>query len=435
MTVGTGINQGSEEEGYKSMANKLYSSINRIFPNFVVFFATEKSKETIKYIEELFKMENDIFVEDEDYEIKYIEEIDDFNHCFEIIEQGVWFYDILSEDNVEIVMDYTSGTKTMSAAIACCGMMTKTMSAAIACCGMMYNKTLVSIGGDRSAGLVAQGTESINYQNLYKIYDKFAIMRVRSNFNANRFFTNIDVLNNIVDSSIAKDDLLNLCKSYYAWENMDFNEAYDLLTKVNMDRLVFYEIKEELKKNLKALGAICKSKSENLKNCYILASLINNSIRRAEEYKYDDAIARLYRAFELIAQIRLHKYNLFSSDIDVEILKNKGVSEEFIQDLERKREEDGKIKIGLIKDYNLLYQLDDDLGKYFIENENRIRNMTKKRNESILAHGLESQDKESFDEFLDLILTLAKKLDKDMNKFLDETKFAKFDLKVDINKD
>ena len=86
MTVGTGINQGSEEEGYKSMANKLYSSINRIFPNFVVFFATEKSKETIKYIEELFKMENDIFVEDEDYEIKYIEEIDDFNHCFEIIE-------------------------------------------------------------------------------------------------------------------------------------------------------------------------------------------------------------------------------------------------------------------------------------------------------------------------------------------------------------
>ena len=88
MTVGTGINQDSEEEGYKSMANKLYSSINRIFPNFVVFFATEKSKETIKYIEELFKMENDIFVEDEDYEIKYIEEIDDFNHCFEIIEQG-----------------------------------------------------------------------------------------------------------------------------------------------------------------------------------------------------------------------------------------------------------------------------------------------------------------------------------------------------------
>ena len=62
MTVGTGINQGSEEEGYKSMANKLYSSINRVFPNFVVFFATEKSKQTIKYIEELFKMENDVFV-------------------------------------------------------------------------------------------------------------------------------------------------------------------------------------------------------------------------------------------------------------------------------------------------------------------------------------------------------------------------------------
>lgn len=420
MTVGTGINQGSDEEGYKSMAKKLYSSINRIFPTFVVFFATEKSKQTIKYIEELFKMDNDEFLVDEDYEIKIIEEIDDFNHCFEIIEQGVWFYDILSEDKVEIIMDYSSGTKTMSAAIACCG--------------MMYNKTLVSVGGDRSTGQVSQGTESINYHNLYKIYDKFSIMRVRYNFNANRFFTNIDVLNNIVDVSIPKDDLLYLCKSYYAWENMDFEGAYNYLTQINMDRLVFYEIRDDLKNNLKALGAICKSRSENLKNCYILASLINNSIRRADEYKYDDAIARLYRAFELIGQIRLHQQNILTSDVDIGILKDKGVSEEFIEDLERKREDDGKIKIGLIKDYNLLYELDDDLGKYFMENENRIRNMTKKRNESILAHGLESQDKESFDEFLDLILTLARKLDKDMNKFLNQTKFAKFDLKVDINK-
>ena len=56
-----------------------------------------------------------------------------------------------------------------------------------------------------------------------------------------------------------------------------------------------------------------------------------------------------------------------------------------------------------------------------------------KRNNSILAHGLESQTKEDFEKFLDMVLTLSRKLDKDMNKFIKETKFTKFDIKLKIN--
>ena len=109
-----------------------------------------------------------------------------------------------------------------------------------------------------------------------------------------------------------------------------------------------------------------------------------------------------------------------------------GISPEFIDELEKERE-DGKIRIGLIKDFLLLNELNDDLGKYYIENESKIKNLTQKRNYSILAHGLDSQSKEDFDQFLEVILELAKKLDKDMNKFLKETKFAKFDLKLKLN--
>ena len=79
-------------------------------------------------------------------------------------------------------------------------------------------------------------------------------------------------------------------------------------------------------------------------------------------------------------------------------------------------------------------ELDDDLGKEFIENRNRINNLTIKRNNSILAHGLESLDKDDFDQFEELVESLALKLDKDMKKFLNETRFAKFDLKVKINR-
>ena len=418
MTVGTGVNPNSDEESYQRLAKGLYNSINKISPDYIVFFASEISKTTIDYVKELFEADDDVFIEGEDYEIAILNDIDSFNDCFETFERMVWKFNILSEDKHEIIMDYTSGTKTMSAAMACCG--------------MFYSMDLISVTGDRKNGTVSLGTETIKYQNLYKVYDKFSLMRVRNYFNANRFYTASEILEKIVDESIHTEDLMNLSNAYYAWDNMDFDVAYDFLTKVDLNLLELKEIKDDVKINLKALGTIVRSQHENLKNCYILASLINNSIRRAEEYKYDDAIARLYRAFELIAQIRLASYGLTSSDIDTNILLEKNVSPEFIDALEKTRDE-GKIKIGLIKDYELLAELDDDLGKYFAENRHSINNITIKRNNSILAHGLESLDKEDFDQFEELVENLARKLDKDMGKFLKETRFAKFDLKVKMN--
>ena len=418
MTVGTGFNANSEE-GFKLLSKKLYSTITKIYPNHVVFFASNKSKNTIKYIEELFKLDDDEFIQDEDYHIVPMEAIDDFNSCFESFEYELWKYDYIDQtNNYQIIMDYTSGTKTMSAAMACCG--------------MFYLKDLISVGGDRSTGEVSSGTEIINYQNLYIIYDKFALMRIRHNFNSNRFMPCIDILNYIIDINIHKESLLNLCNAYYSWEMMNFEDAYNYLKEVDTKQIEFIEIKDQVKKNLNALGNIVHSKSANLKNCYILASLINNSMRRAEGYKYDDAIARLYRSFELIAQIKLTKYNIKSSDVDISVLLENNVSEEFIEELKKSRE-DGKIRIGLAKDFLLLNELGDDLGKYYVENESKIKNLTIKRNNSILAHGLESQTKEDFDKFLELIISIARKLDKDMNKFLEQTKFAKFDLKLKSN--
>lgn len=419
VTVGTGVNPNSEEVAAKNLAKGIYSSIQKIYPDYIVFFCSDLSTRTIDYITELFEADDDEFIEGQDYEIVVLDQIDNFNSCFEAFELKIWELDLLAEEKHEIIMDYTSGTKTMSAAMACCG--------------MFYSKDLITISGDRRNGVVSSGTESIQYQNLYKVYDKFALMRVRNYFNANRFYTASEILENVVDESINTENMMNLVKGYFLWDNMEFEEAYEHLTKLDLNGFELSEIKDDLKFNLKALGAIVRSPHENLKNCYILASLINNSIRRAEEYKYDDAIARLYRAFELIAQIRLSSYRLNSSDIDTDILLENNVSQEFIDGLEKTRDE-GKIRIGLIKDFELLDALDDDLGKYFAENRNRINNLTKKRNNSILAHGLESLDKEDFEEFEEVVESLARKLDKDMGKFLNQTRFAKFDLKLNMNK-
>lgn len=419
VTVGTGVNPNSEEVAAKNLAKGIYSSIQKIYPDYIVFFCSDLSTRAIDYITELFEADDDEFIEGQDYEIVVLDQIDNFNSCFEAFELKIWELGLLAEEKHEIIMDYTSGTKTMSAAMACCG--------------MFYSKDLITISGDRRNGVVSTGTESIQYQNLYKVYDKFALMRVRNYFNANRFYTASEILENVVDESINTENMMNLVKGYFLWDNMEFEEAYEHLTKLDLNGFELSEIKDDLKFNLKALGAIVRSPHENLKNCYILASLINNSIRRAEEYKYDDAIARLYRAFELIAQIRLNSYSINSSDVDVDVLSNKNVSPDFIEALEKTRDE-GKIRIGLVKDFELLDALDDDLGKYFAENRNRINNLTKKRNNSILAHGLESLDKEDFEEFEEVVVSLARKLDKDMGKFLNQTRFAKFDLKLSMNK-
>ena len=84
------------------------------------------------------------------------------------------------------------------------------------------------------------------------------------------------------------------------------------------------------------------------------------------------------------------------------------------------------IKLGLIKDYILLEQLNDDLGKFYLENENKIRNIIKFRNNSILAHGFEFCSKEDFEEFKEIVLKAADLLNKNMERFIEETKFPMF---------
>ena len=63
-----------------------------------------------------------------------------------------------------------------------------------------------------------------------------------------------------------------------------------------------------------------------------------------------------------------------------------------------------------------------------MENENLINDLTSKRNDSILAHGLKSLSSEDFDKFEKVVVDLAKKLDRDMDKFLKETEFVKFEV-------
>lgn len=397
MTVGTGIGGG------EALSHGIFYSIESHNSDKIFFFGSGASKNTIKHI-------HDEIIEDyEGYEFIEIDHIDDFKEYFNAIKSK-----IMEFVDEKVVIDYTSGTKTM------------TMAAAFA--SMIYHKNLVFVSGKREGGIVKSGTEKIISQNLYPVYDDLMLEKVKELFNSNRFEAGKVLLSGIVESD-DKEIYTQLFDIYYNFDNINYQKAFDLFTIEFLKEVItrFPDLKAQLSQNRMALQTIVK-KDHKLRCYCILASLLNNAKRRHNEGKYDDAIARLYRSFELIAQIRLkEKYNIKTSKVDLESLKKRGLTEEYLDTLDScKSDLNEDVKIGLIKDYDLLYHLDDELGIFYSENYNDITECSSFRNKSILAHGLNYQTEEEYLKFEKLVLEAANILTKDLDKYLNQTLFPEF---------
>ena len=394
MTVGTGI---GGQVATEDLAHAILFSIDNSNPDIVIFFGSEKSKKTVESVKEQYLNE---FEEEFDYfEFIHLEQIDDFKIYFEAFKRK-----IQELDGYKIMIDYTSCTKTM------------TMSAAFA--SMLYRKNLYFVGGEREDGVVIRGTEKIISQNLYPIYDDLMISKIKELFNTNRFDAGKSLLEDITKAK--KDTYANLFDAYYYFDNVDYNKANKyFITKEFIAE--WPELKKQFSLNAKALYHLNKEDSA-MRPFYILGSLINNARRRAEETKYDDAIARLYRSLELIAQIKLNEYGIDTSDVELDILNKHGVEQEFKPDFS------GKIKLSLVQDYELLNNLGDDLGEFYIKNKDEFLATISSRNNSILAHGLNSQTEKQYVKFRDLILKFASVLNPEMDVYIHETEFPEFEI-------
>ncbi|NMG18018.1 TIGR02710 family CRISPR-associated CARF protein [Brasilonema bromeliae] len=119
----------------------------------------------------------------------------------------------------------------------------------------------------------------------------------------------------------------------------------------------------------------------------IVQDLLRNAERRAAQERSDDAVGRLYRALELLAQIRLLKsYGIRTGDVNPQQLP------EYLQDeYEKKRSPvKGLIQLSLRSSYELLNQLPNDpIGQFYQESANKIINALEVRNNSLFAHGFQ----------------------------------------------
>jgi len=390
ISVGTGI--GKANQAVESLANGLAFSIRHHNPDKTFFITSEESQEiTLPMILQKTNLQN--------YEIIRIKTIDNLRQIYKTLRPE--FQRIRKQYN-HVTVDYTSGTKTMSVALAILGTLCEA-------------NTLSYIGGERKGGIVPKKTEEIHIIQPHFILTEQKIKTAIQFFNQNQFNAAITILNQIekttTDQQIQKriEPLLNLAKAYELWDKFEHKKAFQIIQKIK---------KEELSQNKRFLGQLLNTKEPEP---YYIADLINNAKRRGtEEEKYDDAVARLYRTIELIAHHQLKtKYN-----IDPSATKPTDIPEELLKKWNTKTSTP-KIKIGLEKAYELLDAKKHPLGTRFIQDK-KLKDLLSKRNISILAHNLKPVNKKTYTELYKKTLEYAASTIKNLNQLTKDSTFIKW---------
>lgn len=368
LSVGTGTRPNVD------ITQPLIFSIKIENPDLIGFLYTEKSESHKD------KIIRELGIKPDEFTGKKIHDVDDLNLIFNDI------CDLL-EDIIQrgfqpehITVDFTSGTKPMSAGL---------VLAAV-----RYNcKTLSYISGERTNGVVTAGKEKRLAFSLYAWFSADKLSLARNFIKLLQFDSALYHLEQVKPELLRSADqqlrqhLLTLAQAYKAWDDFDHKQFMSQYKAVdaNFSSLQEFLISDEVKS---LLGEkIISVKVQKNYTPEIIADVVNNAERRFISGRYDDAVARLYRAIEMLAQYCLKKeFGIDSSDVDL----NKIPDSEYRKKLETKREPiNGKIKIGLRDAYELLEKLGHSLGKDFTQNS-KLQHQLSKRNSSITAHGLQS---------------------------------------------
>ncbi len=358
----------------------LVYTLNQEKPSFIIFFASQETKRQIEQIRGSLKSSP----EGTDQIITPSAEV--LGDCYKaLIEQLPQKLQIWGVTPSELLVDYTGGTKTMSAAIV---LATVEMGCTYSYVGGVERNK----GG---IGVVLDGQERMHYVN--NPWDQIALQeRKRANilFNRARYAAARDVVACICDRVTQDqrpyyDVWLSIIKGYDAWDRFRHHESKQLLER-GLRRLKPVAARDdslkqksvEIEANVNFLRELIDQHNDEL----FVYDLIANATRRANlEDKHDDAVARLYRAIEKAAQVRLKTgYQINTSKVEPEQIPD-SIREEYKR---RYAERDGKLQLGLVASYRLLKELGDELGQSFSQRyDTEIKPLLDSRNMSILAHG------------------------------------------------
>lgn len=326
---------------------------------------------------------------------------DDMSSCFTAVTRA--FDEALRRDaDAMITADYTGGTKTMSAAL---------MRAATG----LYatHATLSIVTGQRdNLRAVQDGTEHAWRQEATQVVLEEQWHVALTLANSYHYASAGAVLDGIARHSRPvppalrhkTQTLMDVCAGLNAWDRFDHIGA---LTKLQVHPHIVGALLANLKYLAKAAqkeqgkGVSQANEDESVAKTSATASwdmtrvlpvydLMRNAERRAAQGRHDDAVARLYRALEMLAQALLRDaHDLDTSNVDRAKVPESWLTENGYGNgvTQRPGTEASRLQIGLRQSYSLLLALDDAVGRTFGEHEQRLSEMLMRRNQSILAHG------------------------------------------------
>jgi len=369
-------------------------------PKFVCFFASQQSLDVIGSIKDSIKKHG---LKIDDYKI-ICDDADDLVHCYE---KAVHCTAKLKEKKIspeEVVVDYTGGTKTMTAALA------------LATIGHGYIFSYVG-GRERTKeglGTVVTGTEivktGVSPWQIFAVEEKKRVALLVSSYQYEAAIRIIQMMISEFDEKDAKlwGALGQLIEGYRCWDSFDHSKAvkelssglkaFDLFRNLNLLSAPLEQFHDRTKANFEILTDMSQ-KTGFFKKMHpiLVADLVSNARRRAVQNKYDDAVARLYRALEMVGQIAfMQRTGCPTSDVDPQVLPE-SLRDEFI--CRYTSPLDNKIKIPLYATFQVLAMMGDATGLKFMEHEEDFKGVISARNNSIYAHGLSPVKRDTYEKF------------------------------------
>jgi CRISPR-associated protein (TIGR02710 family) len=191
-------------------------------------------------------------------------------------------------------------------------------------------------------------------------------------------------------------DLGLLTRAYGEWDNFYPDRFMDLYREVSFEDASL-EIFRMGPKQLEELERLTAEIKEGKQGPHVITDLYNNGHRRLTMGRTEDAMARLYRALEMLAQwVLMRDHGIDTNDVDTRLIPPRDrVSFEAQRSIE-----DGMVKIGLRKAYDLLVILGSPVGRHF-KADPAMRHFLEQRAESMLAHGIRPTTRPEAQEFMD----------------------------------
>lgn len=341
------------------------------------------------------------------YEVKQIPDAQNLTACVTLIrnlssEVHQW---VALGPEYRVVVDFTGGTKCMTAALALVA--------------HRWPCTFSYVGGTQrdkgNVGVVVSGKEHVlNFQNPWDVLGYQAVEEAVTLFNNGSFAAAALVLDapiRSIESLSGKRTLATLkalAELYVAWDRFDFKGAADKLQDVlkNANDLcslfptTFQSLEQTLQEHFHRLNTLQEATGPSNE---LVGDLLANACRCARRQRYEDAVARLYRATEALAQVRLAELKFpDTANVPLDALP------EALRHKWRDRAVNGTVKLALQDAYVLLAELNDPLGTKFRELGLADRcSPLAARNDSILAHGFRPISERAYLSLKERVLSLA----------------------------